>query len=140
MKACIILLTLSFLTGKTTLAKILLRIIDFDEGELSINRVDLRSLDPVEYHRHITAVFQNFSKFNFTVQENVGLGYVNKLSCNKAVETAVHLAEADSLVSSLPLGLQTTLESPGFDSMPHYAGSSHSQSLHHGLSGGEVSF
>jgi len=126
-------------TGKSTLAKILLRILDFDRGSLLVNGVDIRSLDPVDYHKHTSAVFQGFSKFNSTVIENVGLGNVGKIGCMPAIRKAVHLAEADGLVGSLPKGLRTVLETPGFESIPYpgMIGRNHQQ--RHGLSGGEVS-
>ncbi|RXW25768.1 hypothetical protein EST38_g57 [Candolleomyces aberdarensis] len=127
-------------SGKSTLAKMLLRIIDFDKGTLHINGVDVRKYSPAEYHRHISAVFQGFSKFNASIKENVGLGNVDKMRYKPAIETAVHLAEADMLVESLPNGLKTLLETPGFESIS-YPGSmsydSSSASQRYGLSGGE---
>ncbi|KAF9263663.1 P-loop containing nucleoside triphosphate hydrolase protein [Marasmius fiardii PR-910] len=123
-------------SGKSTLAKVLLRILDF-EGQLFVNDVDIRRYDPADYHKHTTAVFQNFSKYNSTVRENVGLGSVESLSRRSIVEAAVHLAQADTIVDSLPHGLQTMLESPGFETLS-YPGMPQSQSSrHHGLSGGE---
>lgn len=129
--------------GKSTLAKVLLRIIDFDHGDLLVNGVDIRRLSPIEYHRHVTTVFQGFSKFNSTIRENVGLGYVQKLQSQAAISRAVNLGGADAIVDSLPSGLKTKLDPSGFDSMP-YASHSGAPSYgttsrqHHGLSGGEV--
>ncbi|KAJ7755622.1 P-loop containing nucleoside triphosphate hydrolase protein [Mycena maculata] len=122
-------------SGKSTLAKILLRIIDHELGELSVNNVDIRLYNPIDYHQHLTAVFQGFSKFNTTVRENVGLGRVEKLRSRTSIERAIRLAEADSVVNSLPFGIRTILETPGFESMS-YAGCTPS-SRQHGLSGGE---
>lgn len=128
-------------TGKSTLAKILLRIDDFDKGSLVVNDVDIRRYNPAEYHSHLSAVFQGFSKFSTTVKENVGLGNVEKIGYKSAVEAAVHLAEADTLVESLPNGLKTMLETPGFESFSFgHMGGSHSEFQRHGLSGGEVRF
>ncbi|KAL0580793.1 hypothetical protein V5O48_001258 [Marasmius crinis-equi] len=123
-------------SGKSTLAKVILRIIDL-EGELRVNDIDVRQYDPADYHRHTTAVFQNFSKYNSTVRENVGLGCVESLSCRSAVETAVRLAQADIIVDTLPNGLQTMLESPGFESLSYPGMPQPQSSRHHGLSGGE---
>ncbi|KAG6919275.1 hypothetical protein DXG01_007407 [Tephrocybe rancida] len=124
-------------SGKSTLAKILLRIVDFDGGSLKVNGNDVRRYVPDEYHRHVSAVFQGFSKFNATVQENVGLGYVKQLSEDRAVSEAVHLAAADEVVASLPEGLRTTLHNPGFEIIS-YPGMNHRRhSPHNGLSGGE---
>ncbi|ESK93720.1 xenobiotic-transporting atpase [Moniliophthora roreri MCA 2997] len=121
-------------SGKSTLAKVLLRIFDF-EGQLLVNDIDIRRYDPAEYHKHTTAVFQGFSKFNSTVRENVGLGYVDAITCPSSVKAAIHLAEADAIVDNLPKGLQTMLETPGFESLA-YLGTPQS-TRHHGLSGGE---
>jgi ABC-type multidrug transport system fused ATPase/permease subunit len=84
-------------------------------------------------------VFQGFSKFNTSVQENVGIGSVEKLAQYSSIETALHLAEADAFVESLPHGLQTTLDTTGFESLS-YPGMRRSSLFqqHHGLSGGEV--
>ncbi|KAH0587187.1 hypothetical protein H2248_005996 [Termitomyces sp. 'cryptogamus'] len=124
-------------SGKTTLAKILLRILDFDSGYLKVNGVDVRRYLPDDYHRHTSAVFQSFSKFNATVQENVGLGFVEHLNENRAVSTAVHLAAADEIVASLPQGLRTTLDNPGFESISYPGMNCRRHSQHNGLSGGE---
>ncbi len=123
--------------GKSTLAKILLRVADFDKGTLLVNGVDIRRYNPDDYHRHLTAVFQGFSKFNFTVQKNVGLGNVEKLNHRPTIEQAMRLAEADAMLDSLPRGLQTKLQTPGFESIP-YPGNNFSAPNLHGLSGGEV--
>ncbi|KAJ7667692.1 P-loop containing nucleoside triphosphate hydrolase protein [Mycena polygramma] len=122
-------------SGKSTLAKIVLRIMDHDLGSLLINGHDIRRYDPGDYHQHLTAVFQGFSKFNTTVRENVGLGRVEKMRSRTSIETAIHLAEADGVVNSLPYGIRTLLETPGFESMS-YSGCAPS-SRQHGLSGGE---
>ena len=104
-----------------------------------MNDVDICQYDPADYHKHATAVFQNFSKYNTTVRENVGFGRVEALSRRSAVETAVHLAQADTVVEALPDGLQTILESPGFESLSYPGMLQPLSSHHHGLSGGEVS-
>jgi ABC-type multidrug transport system fused ATPase/permease subunit len=127
-------------TGKSTLAKVLLRILDFDKGSLNVNGVDIRSLNPSDYHKHTSAVFQGFSKFNSTVKENVGLGNVVKIGYRPAITQAVHLAEADGLVGSLPKGLKTVLETPGFDSISYPGMMAFNHQQRQGLSGGEVSF
>ncbi|KAF9468908.1 P-loop containing nucleoside triphosphate hydrolase protein [Collybia nuda] len=124
-------------SGKSTLARVLLRIVEFDKGILQINGVDIRRYNPDEYHKHISAVFQGFSKFNATVKENVGLGHVDKLGQRSAIEKAIHLAEADTLVALLPHGIQTMLETPGFESVSYPGMNNPTSPPHHGLSGGE---
>jgi len=103
--------------------------------------VDIRRLTPSEYHRHVTTVFQGFSKYNSTVRENVGLGYVPNLQSPAAIERAIRLGGSDAFVGSLPNGIKTKLDASGFEFMPYspVAGHSVSSRLQHGLSGGEVS-
>lgn len=129
--------------GKSTLAKVLLRIVDFETGNLFVNGIDIRRYDPVEYHRHITTVFQGFSKFNSTVKENIGVGYVQKMGSRAAIDKAVNLAGAETIIGSLPNGLRTKLDTSGFSSttFPPFSnntGSLKTSRVHHGLSGGEV--
>jgi len=131
---------LNWQTGKSTLAKILLRIVDYDRGTLFANGIDIRRINPPEYHSHLSGVFQGFSRFSTTVKENVGLGNVEKITYKPAIETAVRLAEADTLVKSLPDGLKTQLEPPGYESFSYPGMIGYGDTAQrHGLSGGEVS-
>ncbi|TDL29759.1 P-loop containing nucleoside triphosphate hydrolase protein [Rickenella mellea] len=129
-------------SGKSTLANVLLRIFDFDDGQLLINGTDIRRLDPNEYHSHVTALFQVFSKFNATVRENVGIGDVGRAFADSSVYQAACTAGAGKLIQSLPRGLDTQLECMGHESLayghfgppPPY---SELPNARHGLSGGE---
>ncbi|KAI9000933.1 P-loop containing nucleoside triphosphate hydrolase protein [Trametes punicea] len=126
-------------SGKTTLAKVLLRIFDFEGGHIAVNGVDVRRYRPQDFHARVTAVFQGFSKFSASVKGNVGVGYVPEMNDPDSVRAALGLAGAESLVRSLPEGIQTALDgdwsyhigSEGFS-----AGGFPSRKPH-GLSGGE---
>ncbi|RDX55712.1 P-loop containing nucleoside triphosphate hydrolase protein [Lentinus brumalis] len=124
-------------SGKSTLANILLRILDFDSGDLLLNGIDVRRLQPRDFHTHVSAVFQGFSRFNTTVKANVGVGYVPDMSSSEAVDAALELAGAGNLVRSLPDGVRTRLEGDGSDrSYEAFCGDGSPGKLH-GLSGGE---
>lgn len=132
-----------FPQGKSTLGKVLSRIMDFDSGELLINDVDVRRYEPAQLHRATTAVFQSFCKYNGTVAENVGVGYIDDLDCPAALRKAVQLAEGDHLVRSLPHGINTRVDALGLDSMSYSPGGvgacgTRAPWASHGLSGGEV--
>ena len=131
--------------GKSTLGKVLSRIVDFHAGELLINDVDVRRYEPAELHRATTAVFQSFCKYNGTVAENVGVGYIHHLDSPAALRKAVQLAEGDHIVRSLPHGINTRLDALGLDSMSYSpagmgACGARAPWASHGLSGGEVRF
>jgi len=57
--------------GKTTLAKLLCRLYDPTSGAIEVDGVDLRDLDLDSWRRRITAVFQDFVRFELTLRENV---------------------------------------------------------------------
>jgi ABC-type sugar transport system ATPase subunit len=91
---------------------ILMRLFDFDSGELRINDIDIRRYDPADLHSRTTALFQNFSKYNnASVRENTGLGQVSSMMDDEAVKAALQTAGASKLVDKMAAGLETRLES-----------------------------
>jgi ABC-type multidrug transport system fused ATPase/permease subunit len=57
--------------GKTTLAKLLCRLYDPQSGAIEIDGVDLRELDLENWRSRLTAVFQDFTRFELSLRENV---------------------------------------------------------------------
>ncbi len=57
--------------GKTTLAKLLCRLYDPQEGAIEIDGVDLRELDIHGWRSRVTAVFQDFIRFELSLRDNV---------------------------------------------------------------------
>ncbi|MEQ1786046.1 MAG: ABC transporter ATP-binding protein, partial [Acidimicrobiales bacterium] len=57
--------------GKTTLAKLLCRLYDPQSGTVEIDGVDLRTLDLDEWRERLTAVFQDFIRFELPLRDNV---------------------------------------------------------------------
>jgi ABC-type multidrug transport system fused ATPase/permease subunit len=60
--------------GKTTLAKLLCRLYDPQSGAIEVDGTDLRDLDLESWRRQVTAVFQDFTRFELTLRENVAPG------------------------------------------------------------------
>jgi ATP-binding cassette, subfamily B, bacterial len=57
--------------GKTTLAKLLCRLYDPQSGAIEVDGVDLRDLDIDAWRSRITAVFQDFTRFELPLRDNV---------------------------------------------------------------------
>jgi ATP-binding cassette subfamily B protein len=57
--------------GKTTLAKLLCRLYDPQDGAIEVDGVDLRALDPESWRSRVTAVFQDFIRFELSLRDNV---------------------------------------------------------------------
>ena len=57
--------------GKTTLAKLLCRLYDPQLGSIEIDGTDVREFDLASWRRRVTAVFQDFVKFELPLRDNV---------------------------------------------------------------------
>jgi ATP-binding cassette subfamily B protein len=57
--------------GKTTLAKLLCRLYDPQAGGVEVDGVDLRDLDLDRWRSRVTAVFQDFIRFELPLRDNV---------------------------------------------------------------------
>ena len=60
--------------GKTTLAKLLCRLYDPQAGAIEVDGVDLRDLDVDAWRTRVTAVFQDFIRFELPLRDNVAPG------------------------------------------------------------------
>ena len=57
--------------GKTTLAKLLCRLYDPHGGAIEVDGVDLRDLDLASWRERVTAVFQDFVRYELPLRDNV---------------------------------------------------------------------
>ena len=57
--------------GKTTMAKLLCRLYDPAAGAIEVDGVDLRAIDVDAWRRRVTAVFQDFIRYEWSVRDNV---------------------------------------------------------------------
>jgi len=81
--------------GKTTLAKLLCRLYDPQGGAVEVDGVDLRDIDVDDYRAGVTAVFQDFVRYELPLRDNVApLGAPDEL-----VEESLAAAGAQGLAS-----------------------------------------
>ena len=57
--------------GKTTLAKLLCRLYDPQDGAIEVDGIDLRTLNIDDWRSRVTAVFQDFIRFELPLRDNV---------------------------------------------------------------------
>ncbi|HEV7214817.1 MAG TPA: ATP-binding cassette domain-containing protein, partial [Chloroflexota bacterium] len=95
--------------GKTTLIKLLTRLYLPDAGVISVDDVDLATLDAADWQRRLTAVFQDFGRYELSVRENVGLGAPDQACDQARLCEAARLAGALELIEALPHGWDTIL-------------------------------
>lgn len=63
--------------GKTTLTKLLARLYDPTEGRILLDGVDLRDYDLPSLRRAIGVIFQDFVRYDFRFDENIGVGEIS---------------------------------------------------------------
>jgi ABC-type multidrug transport system fused ATPase/permease subunit len=97
-------------SGKSTLAGLLVRLVDPDDGEVLLDRVDLRRLREGAVSDQAAFVAQGTFLFDDTVRGNVTLG--GDFSDDE-VRTALRVAAADEFVAALPAGLDTRVGERG---------------------------
>jgi ABC-type transport system involved in cytochrome bd biosynthesis fused ATPase/permease subunit len=88
--------------GKTTLAKLLCRLYDPTGGAIEVDGTDLRDLDVVDWRSRVAAVFQDFTRFELSLRENVApLGAPDDdVLAALAAAGADHLAPLDTVLST----------------------------------------
>ena len=95
--------------GKTTLVKLLTRLYDPTEGQILWDAIDIRKFDPQEFRLRIATVFQDFSCYDLSVQENIGLGNLEHIDDYCAIRQAAVKAGIHERIESLSQGYQSIL-------------------------------
>jgi len=98
-------------SGKTTLAKLLLRFYDVDAGHITIDGYDVRDLRVHDLRRAIGLVSQDVFLFHGTVRENIAYGRPD--ATDVEIYAAAETAEAHDFVMSLPDGYDTLVGERG---------------------------
>jgi ATP-binding cassette subfamily B protein len=97
--------------GKSTLANLLLRLYDPQEGRVLIDGRDIREYTLVSLRSQISVVLQDTLLFATSVRENIGYGAPD--SSPDAIEAAARLANAHEFILALPQGYDTVLGERG---------------------------
>ncbi len=95
--------------GKTTLVKLLSRLYAPDAGCITVDALDLRTLDASRWQRRVTAVFQDFAQYQLSARDNIGLGAPDLAHDGERLREAARQAGALELIESLPHGWDTIL-------------------------------
>jgi len=98
-------------SGKSTIAKLLQRLYIPESGRITVDGIDIASLDPSVLRRQIGVVLQDSFLFNRTIRENIAL--VNPgISMDRVIAVA-KLSGAHSFIAELPNGYDTLIEEQG---------------------------
>ena len=97
--------------GKTTIASLIPRFWDVNQGSIKVGDVDVRDISTNELMENISFVFQNTTLFKDSIYNNVAIG--RKGATRSDVLNALHLAQCDDIIDELPDGIDTVIGSEG---------------------------
>jgi len=100
--------------GKTTLVKLLSAMYAPSLGRITIDGIDLSSLDVDAWRGRLSAAFQDYARFELVLRESVGVGDLDWLDDVDRVAAALERAGAADLSGQLDGGLDTPL-GPSFE-------------------------
>ena len=96
-------------SGKTTLIKLLTRLYHPSAGRILFEGRDLEEWDEVALRERIGVIFQDFTRYQLPVGENVGAGDVQHFDSRSRVVEAAEKGLADPFIRELPAGYDTQL-------------------------------
>ncbi|HEX7145134.1 MAG TPA: ABC transporter ATP-binding protein [Gaiellaceae bacterium] len=99
-------------SGKSTIAGLLARLYDPDEGSVSLDGHDVRALRISDVRGAVALVFEETFLFTDTVRENIR--FARPDARDEDVERAAELAGAAGFIADLPDGYDTSLGERGF--------------------------
>ena len=99
-------------SGKSTVARLLLRFYDTNNGHVYLDGVDVRKLKLRELRQQIGVVFEDTVLFNDSVKSNISFARPN--ASQSGLEKAAKLAGAHDFILQLPNGYDTVIGERGF--------------------------
>lgn len=97
--------------GKTTLANLVSRFFDPQEGAVRIGGVDVRDISKEELMNTVSFVFQNSRLLKASILENVRMGKPD--ATREEVLRALHSAQCDDILEKFPQGADTVIGTKG---------------------------
>lgn len=98
-------------SGKTTIARLVPRFWDADEGEVNIGGTNVKNMAAGELMEHVSFVFQDTRLFKLSLLENIRYGRPS--ASMEEVNRAVDLAQCREIINRLPKGLNTKIGKEG---------------------------
>ena len=99
--------------GKTTIAKLIMGLYCGYEGDILINGRNVKDYSYGELKGLVAAVFQDFARYELSVNENIGIGRIPHFSCSgseeKEIEKICEELNMTDWIRSFPDGFDTML-------------------------------
>lgn len=97
--------------GKSTVANLIARFWDVDEGTVKVGGVDIRDMDYSEWMQNVSIVFQDTNMFKMSILDNVA--FYKPEATREEVLHALSLAQCDDILEKMPKGVDTVIGADG---------------------------
>jgi len=98
-------------SGKSTIANLLTRFYDVNDGTISIDGINIKDMDLQSLRSLMGLVTQDSILFNDTIKANISLGKLD--ATDDEIIEALKIANAYEFVKDLPLGIYTNIGDSG---------------------------
>ena len=98
--------------GKTTIAALIPRFYDVDQGSITIDGVDIRDFTKESLRQQIGIVQQDVFLFTGTLKENIAYGKLD--ATDEEIKNAAKQAHMEDFINELPEGYDTQVGERGF--------------------------
>ncbi|HPW97314.1 MAG TPA: ABC transporter ATP-binding protein [Flavobacterium sp.] len=98
-------------SGKSTIANLLTRFYDVNEGKITIDGIDIKEIEMKSLRNLMGLVTQDSILFNDTIKANIALGKPN--ATDDEIIDALKIANAYEFVKDLPEGINTNVGDAG---------------------------
>lgn len=95
--------------GKSTIIKLALGLYKPDSGSVSINGRSVYDMRAHERQKLLSCVFQDYTKYQVTVRENIGFGNIKYINDDEKITKAAKKGLSYDIINSMPQGYDTLL-------------------------------
>lgn len=101
----------TFRRRKSTIAHLIPRFFDVDQGTVSIGSVDIRQMESRYLMEQVSFVFQDVYLFKQSIRDNIRLG--NQNASDEQIQAAAKAAQCHDFIMALPNGYDTVIGEQG---------------------------
>lgn len=98
-------------SGKSTIHKLLLGLYEPDSGQILIDGIDIKQIDPADLRKHMGYVAQDIMLFRGTVKDNIT--YRASHASDAAMIRAAHISGTDEFIKKHPKGYEMPIGERG---------------------------
>lgn len=89
--------------GKSTVMKLMLRLYAIEKGDILIDGIDIKTIDPIYLRQNITYINQSGRLFNMKIMENIMYGCISEPECKQYLDIIMKYPKIKRLYANVDL-------------------------------------